>query len=453
MSILLEGLWNLAEAVGQLFLQPFYYISIILIMLMYRRQFLLERKLFHVRLQSWLGQTWRTVIGGLLAGIGVSVVFAFVGMTLTMEGIICIWAVTLVLLLIRVRYLCLAYSVGLLGVAQFILNLFPSFEGAQWIGEIVRIVRELNMPVLLCLVAIVHLAEGLLIRWQGAKSAGPLFFEGKRGRMVGGYQMQNLWAIPLFMFIPAQTAGDILPWAPLFGGDAWQGGFSVLALPIMIGFSEMTTGLLPETKSRITSGRILGYGLIILVLAILSAWWNPLILLTALVAIILHEGLTWLSRIEEQQHSPLFVNPKGGLKVLAVLPGSPAEELGIIIGETIIKVNGVPVPSQEELHAALRINPAFCKLEVLNLAGESKYLQRAIYAGEHHLLGAILAPDEKTISAVKLRPLSLLQLLNPKRGVSGSSGGYRASTSTKSQEQVVEQYIESIHEGAEKHEY
>lgn len=416
MDLLLEGLWNVMEAVAQLFLQPFYYISIIVIMLLYRRQVLLERKLFHVRLHSWVTQTWRTVLGGLLAGMGVSLISAFMGMTLTVEGIVCIWIAAIVLLLFRVRYLCLAYPVGLLGIIQFGLNLFPSFVGDGWIAEAVRVVRELNIPALLCLVGLLHLAEALLVRWQGASFAGPLFYEGKRGKLVGGYQMQSLWPVPLLLLIPAQTTGSVLPWTPLFGGDAWQGGFGLMALPIVIGFSEMTTGMLPQAKARVTSGRLLGYGVAVIALALLAYWWTPLTLLAALAAFLLHEGLVWFSRFEEQQRSPLFVHPQGGLKVLAVLPGSPAEELGIVAGESIVRVNGVPVPTKEELHAALRIQSAFCKLEVRNLAGESKFLQRAIYAGDHHQLGAILAPDEKAPAAVRLQPLSLLQLLKPRRG-------------------------------------
>ncbi|MEF2968130.1 PDZ domain-containing protein [Paenibacillus sp. M1] len=419
MDLLLEGLWKVTEAVAQLFLQPFYYISIIVIMLLYRRQVLLERKLFHVKLHGWLAQTWRTVLGGLLAGIGVSLVSAFVGMTLTVEGILCIWAATILLLLIRVRYLCLAYSIGLLGVVQFALNLFPDFAGSGWLAEAVRAVRELNIPALLCLVGLLHLAEGLLVRWQGASFAGPLFYEGKRGRLVGGYQMQSLWPVPLLLLIPAETTGGVLPWTPLFGGDAWQGGFALMALPIVIGFAESTTGMLPKAKARVSSVRLLAYGVIIIALALLAYWWTPLTLLAALAAFLLHEGLVWFSRFEEQQKSPLFVHPQGGLKVLAVLPGSPAEELGIQAGESIVRVNGVPVPTKEELHAALRTQSAFCKLEVRNLAGESKFLQRAIYAGEHHQLGAILAPDEQAPAAVRLQPLSLLQLLRPRSSARG----------------------------------
>ncbi|MNZ57447.1 Cell division topological determinant MinJ [compost metagenome] len=415
MDLVLEGLWNFAEAGVQLLLQPFYYISIILIMLLYRRQVLLERKLFHVKLHSWLTQTWRTFLGGLVAGIGISISFAFIGMTLTVEGILCIWAVTVLLLLLRVRYLCLAYSVGLLGVIQFILNLIPSFEGGEVIGYAISAIRELNIPALLCLVGVLHLAEGILVRWQGASFAGPLFYEGKRGKLIGGYQMQSLWPVPLMLLIPAQTTGEVLPWTPFFGGDAWQGGFGLVALPIVMGFSEITTGMLPQAKAKITSSRLIWYGIFVVLLAVVASKWSPLMVVASLCAFGIHEYLVLRSRYEEQQLSPLYVNPLGGLRVLAVIPESPASAMGIQPGETIVRANGEYVSTKEELHAALRMNAAFCKLEVRNTAGESKFLQRALYSGEHHQLGAILSPDEKAPVAVRLQPLSLLQLIKPKR--------------------------------------
>ncbi|MDF2662100.1 MAG: Trypsin-like serine protease, partial [Paenibacillus sp.] len=39
----------------------------------------------------------------------------------------------------------------------------------------------------------------------------------------------------------------------------------------------------------------------------------------------------------------------------------------------------------------------FCKLEVINTEGHSKFVQRALYSGDHHLLGVLLAPDEKVM--------------------------------------------------------
>ncbi|MNS15212.1 Cell division topological determinant MinJ [compost metagenome] len=427
MDIVLEWLWRLSDALVQFLAQPFYYISIILIMLQYRRQVHLERKLFHVRLHSWGRQTWITLLGGLLAGILVSLISAFLGTTLTFNGVLLIWAVSIVLLLFRVRYLCFAYSVGLLGVIQFILSWFPNFNLDGFGQEVLTAVRELNIPSLLALVALLHLAEALLVRWQGAAFAGPLFYEGKRGKVVGGYQMKSFWPVPLFLLIPAQTAGSLLPWTPFFGGDAWQSGFSLIALPVVIGFSEMTVSALPKNKARLTSSRLLIYSIVLLGLALLAGWWSPLTVVAALAAFLLHELLVWYSRFEEQNRSPFFVHPQRGLKVLAVLPGSPAEELGIKAGEVIFKVNGTPVNTKEQLHSGLRMNSAFCKLEVLNQQGESKFLQRAIYAGDHHQLGVILAPDDDAPVALRVKPLSLLELLSPRRGAAERKGSPKAA--------------------------
>ncbi|WP_237167740.1 PDZ domain-containing protein [Paenibacillus yonginensis] len=438
MDLLMEWLSNFAQAGAELLLQPFYYISIILIALQYRRQVLLERKLFHVRLNRWGLQTWRTFLGGLLAGIGVSMVSLFLGMNLSMEGVLLIWGASILLMLFKVRYLCLAYAAGLLGVIQFVVNRLPEGPASGFGAELLGAVRDLNVPALLALAGLLHIAEALLVRWQGASFAGPLFYEGKRGRPVGGYQMQSLWPVPLFLLIPAHTTGSVLPWTPVFGGDAWLGGFALAGLPVMIGFSEMTTSLLPKAKVKLTSSRLLFYGLLVLGAALLARWFSGFTLAAALLAFVLHEGLIWYSRFEEQNRSPFFVHPDRGLKVLAVLPGSPAEELGIAAGETIARVNGAAVNTKEELHEALRMNPAFCKLEVLNLAGEIKFAQRAIYAGEHHQLGVVLAPDEDAPAVVRPGAVSLLGLLAPKRSAEPRSDRGSQGRSGRAQEKPAE---------------
>lgn len=214
----------------------------------------------------------------------------------------------------------------------------------------------------------------------------------------------------------------MLPWTPFFGGDAWNAGFTIMALPAVIGFGEMTQSMLPQKKASVTSRRMVVYAAVVLILSLLAEWWSPLMIVAALAALLLHEGLAWHSKYEEQQCSPVFVHPAQGLRILAVLPNSPASELGLLAGETILKVNGTLIHSKEQLHAALRQNPAFCKLEVQNHEGESKFLQRAIYAGEHHQLGAIVAPDPNDQLAVQLKPISLLALLANRLHVGGKRG-------------------------------
>lgn len=415
----MDVVWEILNAIGhgivRMLIQPFFYIAILLIVLQYRRQILLERKLFSVKMHSLWHQVFRTFLGGLIAGVVVSIVMLFTGMTMTANGILLIWTVSLILILFRVRYLCLAYSIGALGIIQFIVHWTTASGMSGFWPTVLQTIRELNIPALLALVALLHLAEALLMRFQGSRFASPLFLAGKRGKLVGGHQMQSYWPIPLLLLIPAQT-GSMLPWTPFFGGDVWNQGWLLMAFPVVVGFSEMTQSYLPKEKVRRSSNWLFMYSVILLVFAFGAGAWSPLTVVAALVGIGLHEWIYVNSRREEMERSPFYVHDQRGLQVLSVIPNTPAAELGIQSGEIIHKVNGVQVLTKEELHQALRINSAFCKLEVLNHAGESKFLQRAIFAGEHHQLGVILAPDEDAAHYVGLAPTSFFQLIRMKLG-------------------------------------
>lgn len=411
MNVMLELLASWGTAVIHLLIQPYYYIALIFIALYYRRQVALERKLIHVKLHSWGRETWRTVWTGGVAGLIVSLAAVALGISLSYTAVACIWVVSLVLMLFRVRYLCFAYSIGVLGIVQFVLSFFPDTLQSGAAGTIAGALREMDIPALLVLAALLHLAEALLARWQGARLATPLFLAGKRGKVVGGYQLQAFWPLPLFLLIPPGAGIGELPWHPLLGG-----GLGLVSLPVIIGFSEMTQGMLPGRKAARTSGRLLVYSIVLLGLSLLADWWSPLTLVAALSAVILHEGLSWYSALEERSMSPVFVHPPAGRKVLAVLPGSPGQELGILPGEVLLKVNGVLLTGAAQLHEALRMNSAFCKLEVLNREGESKYLKRAIYDGDHHQLGIILVPEPDGSVIAEAKPSSIFSIIGMQTG-------------------------------------
>ncbi|KGE20445.1 PDZ domain-containing protein [Paenibacillus wynnii] len=425
MNVIPELLGSLGNAVLQLLTQPYYYIALIFIALYYRRQVVLERKLVHVKLHSWGKETWRTVWTGLVMGLVVSVAAVLLGVSLSSTAVVIIWVVTLLLLLVRVRYLCFAYSIGLIGIIQFIVSFVPKGQSSGWLGGLVNAVREIDVPALLVLTALLHLAEALLVRRQGAKLASPLFLEGKRGKVVGGYQLQAFWPLPLFLLIPAGAGIGELPWHPLLGG-----GLGLVSLPVIIGFGEMTQGMLPRHKAARTSGRLLLYSIVLLGLSLLAAWWSPLTLLAALAAVTLHEGLIWWSALEERTTSPIFVHPQHGLKILAVLPESPAQELGILPGEVLLKVNGTLLTRKAQLHEALRMNPAFCKLEVQNAEGESKYMQRPIYDGDHHQLGIILAPETDEDITIHAYPSSIYGIVGMNTGATSKREQSLAASSS-----------------------
>jgi hypothetical protein len=142
-----------------------------------------------------------------------------------------------------------------------------------------------------------------------------------------------------------------------------------------------------------------------------AAWLPSLLPVAALAALLLHELLIWSSAKRESEGTPLFVHDQRGLMVLGVVPGTPAAQMGLQSGEILHKINGVRVRTKEELYEALHRNSAFCKLEVLNREGEQRFVQRSRYAGEHHQLGVILAPDDRADYYVEPSPGSFIGLL------------------------------------------
>ncbi len=421
----------LGEAVLQLASGPFYYMAILFIILQYTRQMRLERQLFAVKLRDWKGLALRAVGTGLLVGLGLSIVAAFIGASLSPSAVLWLWAVAALLMLVRIRYLCFAYSAGIITLLQWIIGFTPLSERADWLGAMAASLARIDAAGLLLLVALLHLAEALLVRLQGDRLSTPLFLEGKRGKLVGGYMLQGFWPVPLLLLAPVSTeAGGVaasattLPWSSLLGG-AWSGGWTFVALPMIIGFTEMTRSMLPEAKAKHAAKGLALYS-IVLGAAALAAWWQPMLLpVAAVVAILLHEALVWRSQAMEARREPLYVNDARGLRILGIVPGTPAEAMGITVGEVLYKVNGVRVSTKEELYGALASNSAFCKLEALTVGGEPKFAQRARYAGEHHQLGVILAPDEQANFYAVGGASSLLELLRGRRA-SNRRGGARS---------------------------
>jgi hypothetical protein len=302
-----------------------------------------------------------------------------------------------------------------------IVGYFPKLLNQTSYEWLFGTLDQLHVPSLLVVVAILHFLEAMLLRFQGNRLASPTLVEGKRGRLVGGYQLQSFWPIPLFLLMPVAGGTLDLPWTPLFttGLDtvASSGSWGFIALPVILGFTGFTQSRLPADKIRRSSSMLVFYACIIFLAAVLSYYWSFFIIVSSLLTILLHEALMFYSEWEESHQSPLFIHNEQGLKILGVLPGSSAAELGLQSGEIIHKVNLVAVRTKQELHKAMRINPAFCRMEIINLAGHSKFVSRAIYAGDHHELGILLAPDADTIDFIgeKQRHMHFLHALRGKR--------------------------------------
>lgn len=374
----------------------------------------LQRRLFHVRLYGSLYLVLIRLGAGAVAGLVLSAAGLGAGAALSPETLLCVWAAMLVLALFRLRYICLAYAAGALGLLQAILSwTVPADQTSGFALEALQAIDGIDVPGLLFLAGLLHVAEGFLVRVQGAKTAIPLFLEGKRGKPVGAYALSGAWPIPLLWLVPSSSGdGFSLPWAPLFGSaTADTALWTFMAFPVVIGFSDRTETFWPERKAKDAGNQLIYYGVVLAALAAGAIYWPPLAVVASIAAFGLHEALVFFSRFREAGRHPLYAQDGTGVKILAVLPGTPAAEMGLMAGETIRKVNGSTTRTKEDLHAALQRQSAFCKMEVANREGHVKFLQRARYAGEHHQLGLVLAPDESADFVATPRSASLWQNL------------------------------------------
>ncbi len=390
-----EILQQLLSACLQLIGQPFYYIGILFVILLYRRQMHLERKMFNSKLHTASYEVWKTLLWGVVAGFAASLFLAGFGAVLTKSLLGFIWIMTLLLICFRARFFCFAYVIGVVGILHVIVTLIPITTNVDLLDTVIRSLESLRLSSLLVILALVHLIEAIYIRFIGAKSAHPVILEGKRGRLVGGYQLQGFWPLPLFLFIPVDSGlGISLPWTPLFGFSSGAESWMLLAFPLVIGYSELTKTLLPQLKAKWSSNYLFLYSFLVALLAVAVEFWSFLGLFASVLCIVMHEAIVWYSAWKENQTRAWYVHDHRGLFVLGTISGSAAEELGILPGEIIRQVNGKLVKNRDELHQALNKSPAFCKLEVINREGHSKFLKRAIFANDLYMLGIVLAPDE-----------------------------------------------------------
>lgn len=403
---------SIAYGFATFFLNPVFYLFLVFIYLHYRRQMNLERQLFAVRIQSPLLQTIRSVGMGLAGGLLISLLASGLGVVVQAQDLWILWGLALILALIRLRFLCFAYAAGLLTLLHGVAQLVPGLTGVPVLGFVWEMILQAKPLPLLALVAIMHLIEAMLVRWNAGQDASPLFVEGRRGRIVGAYLLHSFWLTPLALFVqmePGAFNGALYPGWPFFWPEA--SSFGLLLLPTVTGFSDMTQTTAPFKKAGQIAKQLAIYSVVLLLLTALAVLVPPLVVMAALFALVGHEGLFFWSHYQERKRTPYFIQSSRGVKVMAVIPGSPAEEIGISPGEIIVKVNGISVRNKDDLYPALQSHSAFCKMEVLTHGGELKFVQCAVYAGNHHQLGIIVVPDATTRVFVDLKRASVVQLI------------------------------------------
>ncbi len=230
-----------------------------------------------------------TIVFGWMGGVIAGVLLVCIGVSMDGQLLLWLWAVSIVLMLIQRRFVCFAYAGGLVALLQLWLYDNP-YAGQQ----------------ILMLVAVLHLAEAVLVRISGTLQSMPVYLRDNGGRTITGTRLQMTWPVPMVIAVPVsesvysfgiQAGYFTMPeWWPLLTVQPVSSDGAVLyqLLPVLaaIGYHDMTKGSGRE-RIRTAAGRLLLYSVTLGGLVLISIRLSIMLYPAALFSILGHE---WISK-------------------------------------------------------------------------------------------------------------------------------------------------------------
>lgn len=412
----LEVLTAISIKLTLLFAHPIFWLVIGFIAFQYMRMEKARNQLFKVNTSEWFSTTLQAIGYGFVGGLFGSFIMVFLGLTLSGVGLIYLWPLALLLMIINPRFLCFAYAGGLLSLASLLFGWPP-----------------INVPQILALVAILHLIESVLIYYNGRANAVPVYVKidyrvepqsiygdvdlGNKKSLIGGFVLQRFWPIPLaVLIIMDSTAVELtemlqMPdWWPLFklAVDVEPDllVFSLIPVVAALGYGDMVFARKPEQKARSSAVYLFIYSIILLILAILSEYLFIIGIIASLFSFVGHEAIIYIGRKAEMANQPIYVPIDKGVKVLDVLPKTPAFEAGIRSGDVILAVDGIELNSKLELEYLIKYRNVF---EVSFISDVDKaYKKEKVVTNSKHF-GVLPVPEGYENTYIKLSSSSILK--------------------------------------------
>ena len=380
---------ELLKGVLRLFMNPLLYITIIFTVLLGYRRVIRERQSFKIRIHWGLSETIRLLREGWLAAFCVSLFSLLVGIVLPMEYIMLVTVLSI--LFVVSFYYQLASVVYPFGIAFLVLWVtFTQNWGFTLFGFTIN-ASDFKLSMLSSiplLIGILLIAEGMLVQKYGADLASPRLQRTARGLKAVTFLSKRLWILPVFLVIPGDTITSFVSYWPVFSLGGENYGF--ILFPIVIGFQQRARKMLPMYFYPQMGRTIVLLGALVFVEGVISYFYPILGLASVLVAIIGRILISVIYGLSERKGKFAVTPQNEGVVIAAILPNSPAEAMGLQIGETIRKVNGESVHSEEELYRALQQNAAQCKIEVLDIDGEVRLRQHIVFHHDHFRIGLLL---------------------------------------------------------------
>ncbi|WP_033540939.1 PDZ domain-containing protein [Planococcus sp. CAU13] len=375
--------------VGRFFINPLLYIALLAAILLGYFRVKKERALFRSRI-VWGGREFGDLLkDGILFALLFSVLFSGIGLAVPLEWLVALSLVSIAIVISGIYQLAsFAYlSVAAIGLGWLLNHYgwtipFGLFDFGGY-----AVAWPWIVPVALITGAMVFL-EGQLVSRRGNEASSPRTQKTSRGLTAVTYKAKRLWLIPLLLVVPGDLVDSYLPYWPQF--PIGESIFSFILFPAVIGFAGKTRRTLPENVYPKQGKSIWLLGLAVIGLALFSYLWEPMALIALAAGAVGRAVISIVAAVNENKGNHAVAPQSSGVMIVDVLADSPAAKMGLVRGEIIRKVNGLKVSNESELYAAIQVNAAHCRLEVLDHNKELRLRQHVIFRHDHYRLGLIV---------------------------------------------------------------
>ena len=376
---------ELLKGIGKLFLNPLVYITVVFAVLLGYVRVKRERRSFRTRILWGWTEVKRLVADTWLFALILSVISLAAGLTVTMDWIVAFSVASILLVVLYVYQIGSPIFAAALAILAMGLGYSFSFVGFDWNPADNWMSVAVSVAILIGAVVFV---EGWMIRKEGAHSASPILEKSSRGMNAAVYLSKRLWLLPILVLVPGDVISTYAPYWPqiTIGQDA----FGLVLLPVVIGFAQKARRTLPVYFYPVVGKAVMAVGVSVVVIALIGIWMPIFGVISLAIGVVSRLGV-WLYFSMKERQGSYAVSPHNlGVMIAGVLPDSPADKMGLVVGECIRKVNGLSVTNERDLYEAIQINAAHCRLEVLDHQGEVRLRQHVIYRHDHHRLGLLV---------------------------------------------------------------
>lgn len=380
-SILLQESWKTLKL---FFTQPLLYWSIFLLFVSAYERVERERLNFGYKIFDWQKEWRDTFVFSIIFGFIVSSIMIGIGFVFSYEMIYLLNIVIILLsLTCKYTFLSASYTIGLTFILAFLLPMVLPYQ--TFLPT--TLFTYNNFSGLTILLGILLFGEVFLLRRIKRNHAFPNLVKSNRGVWVGEQHLRKMSILPLFLLVPYGLIEPIFPYWPYV--DLGFQSYSLILVPFVMGFDHRVKGFLPNVIAKQLSKSLFLLAIIVLSLGIGSIYVKPLSFAAILTAIAGREWIVYRLKVKDEAQTPYYTSLNEGLRVLSIIPGSPAEKSELLVGEIITRVNGIRVKTPTEFYEALQESGAFYRLDVIDDAGEVRFIQGAFYEDDDHKLGII----------------------------------------------------------------